>query len=134
MRKLILALLLSALMLSCESTEENLEQRFKPDSGTIFHTVLLKAKADLSNEERLKLINLLDSLAEIPQTKDLLVTERASTGDKRAITNYDYALQMAFTSQNDLLTYAKHPVHLRVKKQIKPMLAGVPMVLDNTTR
>ena len=103
---------------SLQKIVANCEQK-----ANLVHLVYLKAKEEISDEEKALMKASLQSLGEIPQTVGLTVGEPAETGDPRLVSDYTFVLQMAFENESDMQVYATDSFHLKVRASLKPFLA-----------
>lgn len=99
-------------------------------SGQLVHTVLLKLKDNVSSERAKEVMELIETLSQIEEANGLFVASPADTPDPRAVQNYDFILQMAFNSIEELTTYSTNEYHLKVRSQIKNDLSATPLVFD----
>ena len=109
--------------------EEALASQSSDENYPLVHVVYfkLKPKADqafvISEIEKLKGIEVLHDL-EIGTFKDL--------EDKRALSDYQLMMSMAFKDKADYATYQSHELHLALKEAIGQYFAGPPAVYDYT--
>ena len=113
-----------------KANAELVELKEASDQKELVHIVLIKAKPDLTEEQTNDLLAKLNSLSDIKEVKDLDIGVPAATGDPRLNTDYTYALQVTFESEDDLAAYQKNEDHLKARESTKAYLAGPPVVLD----
>ena len=94
------------------------------------HLVYFKLKENTSPEDQLVFTNLLKGLVAIQEIKDFEVGQFKDLGDKRAMSELDVVMEMAFENEADYQTYQKHPIHLATKTKIKKYLGGPPVTYD----
>ncbi len=108
--------------------EKNHVQNFK--SGQLVHTVIIKFKNTVTPDRKKELKTLLLSLGDIKETNGFFLASLADTPDPRAVKNYDFILQMAFNSEEDLAKYSTNAYHEQVRNQIKDEISATPLVFD----
>ena len=94
------------------------------------HLVYFKLKENTSPKDKLIFTNLLKGLTVIHEIKDFEVGQFKDLGDKRAMSDLDVMMKMAFENEADYRTYQKHPIHLETKEKVKKFLAGAPVTYD----
>ncbi len=85
----------------------------------------LKPEADIAF-----LAKEIQKLENIDVVKDLQHGAFEDLGDKRALSEYQYFMEMSFVDKAAYKLYQKHPLHLKLKEKAKPMLAGPPAAYD----
>ena len=73
----------------------------------IRHSVILKLKNTISNEERQAFFEAVDTLADIPTVREFEVLNQVSAKNK-----FEYGISMEFDNQVQYDTYSNHPAHL----------------------
>lgn len=96
----------------------------------LIHLVFFKVKDDISEANKTTLLNTLKGLADIEVVKDFEVGEFEDLGDKRALSDYDVAIEMGFLTKEDYEKYQSDERHLQAKEALKPFLAGPPASYD----
>lgn len=99
-------------------------------TATIGHMVCLDLKDDVKEADLEMIKTELQKLAELDETISVSIGKRAETGDDRLLKNYDFVLYETFASLEEMKSYATHPKHLAVRKNIKDFLAAAPVVID----
>lgn len=128
--KSLFALALTLVMASCNpGGDSNAATKSGADQALLLHDVYLDLK-EISDEDKLMVLSELNRLSKVEGVLSVEVGERAETGDARLNKDYDVALHVGFASEEDLKVYAKAPLHLEVRANIKEFLAGPPVVYD----
>lgn len=91
------------------------------------HVVYFKLKPDT---DPAKLITEINKLKEIDVLHDLEIGTFEDLGDKRALSDYQVMMSMAFANKADYKTYQAHEIHLGLKVAAKEMLAAPPATYD----
>jgi hypothetical protein len=73
----------------------------------IRHSVILKLKNTISNEEKHAFFEAVDTLADIPDVRKFEVLNQISPKNK-----FEYGISMEFENQEQYDTYSNHPAHL----------------------
>ena len=115
--------------------KENVASNIKTGSQykLLIHNVFLDLKDNVSADDKIKAIEQLKSLSAIDNVVKLYAGPKAETGDTRLYKNYDLALHVTFKSLDDLKKYDKNEHHAKVRRQLKSLLAGPPLVFDYWT-
>ncbi len=100
------------------------------NDAPLTHIVFFKVKPDISEADKTILMNTLKGLADIEVVKDFEVGEFEDLGDKRALSEYNVAMQMDFLNKEDYQKYQSDKRHLEAKEALKPFLAGPPASYD----
>ena len=93
----------------------------------LVHVVYFKLKP---NADKTKLLEAIDKLEEIEVVQELEVGSFEDLGDKRAMSDYQVVMSMAFANEADYEVYQEHEIHLALKAVAKEMLAGPPATYD----
>jgi len=109
-----------------EKTIAELKSSFEPE-GDLVHLVLFNLK---EGTNQAKVINEIRTLEGIEEVMDLEVGPFQNLGDKRALSDYDLAMQMSFKDINAYKRYQAHPIHLKLKEQVKTLVSGPPATYD----
>ena len=104
----------------------SLEAQIEPE-GELVHLVFLNTKSEI---DRPALLAEIKKLEAIPGVMDLEVGPFEDLGDSRAMSQFGYLLQMSLAEQAAYNNYQKHPIHLRLKENLGPYLAGPPVTYD----
>jgi len=138
LKKVFYAALLFAFAISCgpqkqiEIKEIEIEKEDVP-SKLLMHDVYFNLIDSISEADYKMVLAEMQRLAEIEETLWLHLGEKAETGDARLSTEYDLALHVVFTSEENLQQYAVNALHLQVKENIKPFIVAPPVVFDYWT-
>jgi len=103
-----------------------LETQLEPE-GELVHLVFLKVKPDTDQAALLEEVKKIEGIKEV---MDLEVGPFENLGDDRALTEYSMLMQMSFTNKTAYQSYQKHPIHLTLKENLGPFLAGPPATYD----
>jgi len=112
------------------SSDSNTNNKQSFTSGQLVHTVILKFNEGTSAERKKESKTVLESLGDIKETHGLFIAEPADTPDPRAVKDYDFILQAAFNSAEELAKYSTNAYHIEVRNQIKDELSAAPLVFD----
>lgn len=117
---------------AAQTTIKQLEQELKEVKtasveAPLVHLVLFKLKADADPNVMLTELQKLEAISEV---KELEIGPYEDLGDPRALSDYSLIMQMSFIDTAAYQTYQKHPIHLALKENIKPILAGPPATYD----
>ena len=96
----------------------------------LVHNVFFKTDPYLSDIKTSYFIDKLKTLSQIEYPKTVWVGKPAPSGDPRLPHDYQVALQVTFSSIEDLFKYQKDPNHLKLKEEVSKYLAGPPVVYD----
>lgn len=96
----------------------------------LVHTVYLKVKDDISEADRSRLMEGIKTLASIPGVYHFKTGSFKDLGDKRALSDYEVALQMEFLDEEAYRRYQQDSVHIGFKKSVADLLAGPPATHD----
>ncbi len=96
----------------------------------IVHTVYLKLKDNLAEEDISDLTAAVKTLKGIPQVKNLSSGTFKDLGDDRALKAYGYVLQMEFYSEADYNSYQQDSIHLAFKQIAGNYISGPPATHD----
>ena len=114
--------------------EENLETLNEEiPSRLLMHDVYLNLKDSATEDDYSFVIKQLKRLDALETTLWVYAGKRAETGDSRLDKDYDLALHVVFTSEENLHEYDKDATHADVRAQLKDLLAGPPVVFDYWT-
>jgi hypothetical protein len=117
-----------------EKAEENLETlNEEVPSKLLMHDVYLNLKDSATEDDYAFAIEQLKRLDALETTLWAHAGRRAETGDSRLDKDYDLALHVVFTSEENLHEYDKDATHADVRAQLKDLLAGPPVVFDYWT-
>ena len=95
----------------------------------IRHIVLYKFKQDISKAEIAKIFDKLCKLKDlIKGVHDLRWGIYSGSSDKNA--GFNYALTVDVVDPSVFLEYSPHPLHMEVRKEMAPMLAGDLLMFD----
>lgn len=103
-----------------------LESSIEPE-GDLVHVVFFKVKSDA---DEAALVAEIKKLEEIEEVMDLEVGPFEDLQDTRALSEYSVMMEMSFADEAAYQTYQKHPIHLKLKENAKPFLAGPPATYD----
>ena len=98
--------------------------------NSLVHIVYFQLKKGSTAQDTFDLINELKSLESIEEVKNIRVGGFLDLGDKRAMSQYPFVLQMDFNSEEDYKTYQQHELHLKVKAGLKKYLGAPPVSYD----
>ncbi len=91
------------------------------------HFVYFQLKEDA---DRSSFITELRRLSEIKSVKNFEIGVFKNLDDPRALSEYDVSIAMAFRNETAYEEYQNDPIHLDVKGNLKPFLAGPPVSYD----
>lgn len=105
---------------------EKLKAQIEPE-GKLVHLVLLKINptADLA-----VVGNEMNKLKKITAVKDLQFGSFEDLGDKRALSEYNFMMEMSFDDEAAYQEYQKHPIHITFKEIVTPFLTAPPVTYD----
>lgn len=111
---------------AAQATIENLQEQIEPE-GDLVHVVFFKLKPDADQAVLLAEVKKMEGIKEI---MDLEIGPFENLGDARALSEYSMMMQMSFADAAAYQTYQKHPLHLALKENVKPLMAGPPATYD----
>jgi len=97
------------------------------DAGKLVHVVFFKIKPDTDASVAIREIK---KLQQIPEVQDLEVGTFEDLGDARALSDYGLMMEMTFDNKTAYDKYQQHPIHLALKENVGPFLAGPPATYD----
>ena len=109
-----------------KTTIETLKSQIDPE-GKLVHVVFFKLKPDADLETMIAEVKKLEAIDEV---KDLEVGYFENLGDDRALSEYSMMMEMSFDNVAAYEKYQKHPIHLALKENAKPLMAGPPATYD----
>ncbi len=77
-----------------------------------------------------QLIKTLESVKNIEEVHHLKIGAFTDLGDKRALKDYNVVMQMQFENIQAYEAYQSHPIHMQLKKDVKPLLKAPPATHD----
>lgn len=95
--------------------------------GNLVHVVLFKLKPDA---DHMLLFDEIKKLENIEEVMDLEVGSFEDVGDARALSDYSVMMQMSFKDKKAYEVYQKHPIHLKLKENAKPLMSAPPATYD----
>lgn len=101
------------------------------DTGKLVHVVFFKIKRDADASAAITEIK---KLQQIPEVQDLEVGTFEDLGDARALSDYQLIMEMTFDNKAAYDNYQQHPIHLGLKDNVGPFLAGPPATYDFVER
>jgi hypothetical protein len=96
-------------------------------SGQLVHIVLFKLKSDADETAMLTEINKLEAIGDILELEAGIFE---NLGDPRALSEYTVIMEMSFADSVAYQKYQQHPIHLALKENVQPYLAGPPATYD----
>jgi ABC-type enterochelin transport system substrate-binding protein len=99
-------------------------------SAKLIHIVMLNIKDDLSEEDLQTLATNIKRIGTIGLVHNFEFGTFADVGDKRALSDYEMVMKMAFTSREEMAKYQVNEVHEEVRTKLGPYLAAPPAVYD----
>ncbi len=118
---------LTTVFVSCSNTDRLTKaHRASAKQYALVHTVYF----EVEEVHCQALIEALYSVSAITQVHDLKVGTFKDLGDQRALKDYDVVMQMQFKDEQAYQSYQAHPVHLKLKKDLKPILSAPPATHD----
>ena len=111
-------------------TIDSLEQKIE-NEGDLVHLVFLKVKTD-ANEAAL--LDELKKLASIEEVKDFQTGPFEDLKDDRALSEYNWIMEMSFENIETYKKFQDHPIHISLKESTKPFMAGPPATYDYMKR
>ena len=109
-----------------KATIESLNTQIEPE-GKFVHIVFLKTKPDV---DLVALAAEIKKLENIEVVKDLQYGAFEDLQDARAMSEYNFIMEMSFDHKADYQQYQKHPIHLRLKENTKSFVAAPPVTYD----
>ena len=98
--------------------------------ATINHLVFLQLKEQMTSADSLFFIEQINRLKNIDTAIEFEVSYRKSTGDKRALADFDFIISTKHKDSESLKLYKTNPVHLEVISLTKKFMAGPPKTFD----
>ncbi len=99
-------------------------------SAKLIHIVMLNIKDDLTKKELQTLTTNIKRIGTIELVHNFELGTFADVGDKRALSDYEMVMKMAFISREEMAKYQVNEVHDEVRTQLGDFLAGPPVVYD----
>ncbi len=122
---------LAAMQEELKAAQATIDSLSNAEQTGILHTIYLTTKPDISDEDKTQFLEMVKSLGNIQQVKDIEVAERLNVGDEeRALKQYNVVLQIRFDNLEDLRIYDKDEYHAQVRGQLKEYLVGPPASFD----
>ena len=125
MKNLLIALLLTSLLISCQKPKVNdakSNSAEKSNDEKIQHIVLCWLKDSGNKEQRQKVIDLSLSFKNIPGVIDVRAGEVIKSERSIVDSSYDVGIYMTFKSIEDLNAYLIHKDHVKaVTETLKPL-------------
>lgn len=141
--------LISVILLSCNNTVSEkeiadlnnelsetkkqitfLKSQIEPE-GNLIHIVFFKLKPDADQNAFSKEVK---KLATIKEVMDFQFGTFEDLGDKRALSEFNMMMEMSFKDKAAYQAYQQNPIHLALKENTKPFLAGPPATYDYMKR
>lgn len=104
----------------------SVESQIEPE-GELVHLVLFKVKPDA---DQAAMVAEVKKLTGIKEVMDLEIGSFEDLGDGRALSEYSILMQMSFANKAAYENYQKHPIHLALKDNLNPFMAGPPATYD----
>ena len=95
--------------------------------GHLVHIVFLKLKTKNDVDD---VLHKLEKLNDISVVHNFLSGPFENLNDQRALLQYDLVMQMTFANIEDYNQYQYHPMHLKLREDIKPLLSAPPSTYD----
>lgn len=109
-----------------KSTIKNLESEIE-EEGELIHIVFFDVKKDANLEE---VHTEMKKLEGIDVVKDLQYGSFEDLDDDRALSEYNYVLEMSFDGEKEYQQYQAHPIHFALKENVKSFLLAPPATYD----
>lgn len=93
----------------------------------LVHVVYFKLKPDA---DRAELIEAINTLKAIEVLHNLEIGTFEDLKDKRALSDYQLMMSMAFKNKEAYAIYQTHEIHLALKANTKDLMAGPPATYD----
>lgn len=107
-------------------TITTLEAQIEPE-GDLVHLVFLNTKPDI---DQAALIAAIKKLGDIQEVMELEVGPFEELNDARALSDYELVIQLSLADKTAYDNYQKHPIHIALKENLGPYLAGPPATYD----
>ncbi len=98
--------------------------------GDLVHVVYFDLKDGMSKDSVKMLIDEIERLKEIPSIRNLEIGKFTDLDDKRAMSHLELVMSMSFNSQEDYNSYQIHPIHIGLKSNCRPFIAGPPVTYN----
>lgn len=99
-------------------------------SGTLIHTVYFDLKTSLTARERTAFVQELSRLKGIPEVYDFRQGGFEDLADKRALSEYEWAIEMTLKDKAAYSRYQASAIHQEVKAKLVAYLAKAPASYD----
>jgi len=119
--------LLTVLIIGSCSTEPSPEKATNEQVGMIAHVVFFDVKDSADQEAFLAELRTLETIEVI---HDMTMGAFEDLNDKRALREYEVAMEIILKNRNDYDTYQAHGTHQALKQAIGKYLAAPPAVYD----
>lgn len=111
---------------SAQSTIRDLESQIETE-GDLVHLIFLKVRSDVDEST---LIGELNKLSSIEGVHDFQSGAFMDLGDTRALSEYNWLIEMSFRDSIAYRSYQSNSIHLNVRDRLKTYLAGPPASYD----
>lgn len=99
-------------------------------ASLLVHDVFLSFSDTLYPDSLSAILAALNQLSALTSVHRLYVGSRAETGDPRLFPDFNVALHVEFTSEENMRAYADDSLHLAVRMRLMPYLTQPPVVFD----
>ena len=113
-----------------ESLQKEMKLMLEADNAPLVHLVFFDLKDEITPTQKTAFIKILKDLDSIEGVYNLEVGTFEDLGDERALSKYDVALQMEFSSADGYEKYQNDERHLKAKKALGGYLAEPPASYD----
>ncbi len=103
-----------------------LNSQIEPE-GELIHMVFFKVK---ENADTVAFVNELKKLSTIEEVLDFQVGPFEDLGDPRALSEFNWMMEMSFTDIAAYKDYQKHPTHLALRTKTSSFMIGPPSTYD----
>lgn len=129
MKKASYIAIISLLWVGCQ-IKKQIPPDIKIEATQFMHLVYLDVKDDLTVHEKSEFENMIRRLEQIPEVLSFQIGVFKDVGDPRALSQYEYVLNLLFENKAAYDIYQSSDIHVNVKKALSNFLSGPPATYD----
>ena len=100
--------------------------------GELVHVVWFSIKEGVSSSDMKPFVAAVENLNNIKQVKNLRYGKFEDLGDTRALSDYEFVMEMTFANREHYAQYQAHPIHLELKQVAGNFVDAAPATYDYT--
>ncbi|MEO1435934.1 MAG: Dabb family protein [Bacteroidota bacterium] len=107
-------------------------QTNEDQKGELVHVVWFSIKEGISTSDMKPFVDAVKNLGNIKQVKNLRYGKFEDLGDTRALSDYEFVMEMTFQNREYYAQYQAHPIHLELKQVAGNYVDAAPATYDYT--